>query len=135
MRITKGLTLEAGEQTLEIAYLLEGLPPGEPVHFGVEFNFAGLPAGIDDRYFHDARGKSLGQLGTRLDLTNVDYLGLTDEWLGIDVELAVRPADARLDVPDRNGEPIGSRLRAGAPIGRRAAALVSSRPTATAAGA
>ena len=68
VRITKGLTLEAGGQTLEIAYLLEGLPPGEPVHFGVEFNFAGLPAGCDDRYFHDARRNSLGQLGTRLDL-------------------------------------------------------------------
>ena len=46
VRITKGLTLEAGEQTLEIAYLLEGLPPGEPLHFGVEFNFAGMPAGL-----------------------------------------------------------------------------------------
>ncbi len=87
VRITKGLTLEAGGQTLEIAYRLEGLPPGESVHFGVEFNFAGLPAGCDDRYFHDARGQSLGQLGTRLELANVDYLGLTDEWLGIDVEL------------------------------------------------
>ncbi len=87
VRITKGLTLEAGGQSLGIAYRLEGLPPGECVHFGVEFNFAGLPAGIDDRFFHDARGQSLGQLGTRLDLTNTDYLGLTDEWLGIDVEL------------------------------------------------
>ncbi|MCI0335328.1 MAG: DUF1926 domain-containing protein [Planctomycetes bacterium] len=87
VRITKGLTLEAGGESFEIAYRLEGLPPGECVHFGVEFNFAGLPAGIDDRYFHDARGQSLGQLGTRLDLANTDYLGLTDEWLGIDVEL------------------------------------------------
>jgi alpha-amylase len=87
VRITKGLTLEAGRQTLEVAYLLEGLPPGEPVHFGVEFNFSGLPAGIDDRYFHDTRGKSLGQLGSRLDLKDIDTLGLADEWLGIDVEL------------------------------------------------
>jgi alpha-amylase len=87
VRITKGLTLEAGGQNLEIAYLLEGLPPGERVHFGVELNFAGLPAGIDDRYFHDARGQSLGHLGTRLSLLDVESLGLTDEWLGIDVEL------------------------------------------------
>ena len=87
VQITKGVTLEAGEQTLEIAYLLEGLPPGEPLHFGVEFNFAGLPAGLDDRYFHDASGKPLGQLGTQLDLADVDALGLVDEWLGIDVEL------------------------------------------------
>jgi alpha-amylase len=87
VRVTKGLTLEAGEQRLEIAYVLEGLTPGRPLHFGVEFNFAGMPAGLDDRYFHDARGTSLGQLGTRLDLANVDALGLSDEWLGIDVEL------------------------------------------------
>jgi alpha-amylase len=87
LRITKGLTLESGRQTLAVAYLLEGLPPGEPIHFGVEFNFAGLPAGAGDRYFHDTRGKSLGHLGSRLDLVNVDTVGLADEWLGIDVEL------------------------------------------------
>jgi hypothetical protein len=85
--VTKGLTLEAGGQSLEIAYRIDGLPPGQPVHFGVEFNFAGLPAGIDDRYFHDARGESLGQLGTHLNLKDTDFLGLTDEWLGIDIEL------------------------------------------------
>jgi alpha-amylase len=87
VQITKGLTLEAGSQTLEIAYRIDGLPPGECVHFGVEFNFAGLPAGIDDRFFHDAGGRSLGQLGTRLDLSGSSFLGLTDEWLGIDIEL------------------------------------------------
>ena len=55
VRITKGVTLEAGSSTLEIAYLLEGLPQDRPLHFAVEFNFAGLPAGADDRYFYDAR--------------------------------------------------------------------------------
>ncbi len=88
VKITKGLTLEAGGKTLEVAYLLEGLPPGEQVHFGVEFNFAGLPASCDDRYFHDAQGNSLGQLGTRLDLNSVDYLALSDEWLGIDIGIS-----------------------------------------------
>jgi alpha-amylase len=87
VRITKGLTLEAGRQTLEVAYLLEGLPTDTPIHFGVEFNFSGLPSGINDRYFHDTFGKSLGHLGSRLDLTNIDSLGLADEWLGIDLEL------------------------------------------------
>jgi alpha-amylase len=67
--------------------LIEGLPPGELVHFGVEFNFSGLPGGCDDRYFHDAHRNPLGQLGSRLDLKDVDNLSLTDEWLGIDVEL------------------------------------------------
>jgi alpha-amylase len=87
VRITKGLTLEAGQQTLEVAYLLEGLPPKEPIHFGVEFNFSGLPSGIDDRYFHDAEGRPLGHLGTQLDLADIESIALTDEWLGIDVEL------------------------------------------------
>jgi alpha-amylase len=87
VRITKGLTLEAGRQTLHIAYVLEGLPPGAPVHFGVEFNFSGLPAGIDDRYFRDTFGKPLGHLGSKLDLANIDSIGLADEWLGIDLEL------------------------------------------------
>jgi alpha-amylase len=87
VQITKGLTLEAGAQTLEIAYLIEGLPPGEIVHFGAEFNFAGLPANCDDRYFFDANRNLLGHLGTRLELSNVDFVGLCDEWLGIGVEL------------------------------------------------
>lgn len=93
IRITKGLTLEAGESALEIAYLIEGLPTGEPFHFGVELNLAGLPAGADDRFFRDPENQRIGQLGTQLDLTDVDALGLTDAWLGIDVDLKIdRPS-------------------------------------------
>jgi alpha-amylase len=87
VRVTKGLTLEAGEQALEVAYLLEGLTPGDTYHFGVEWNFAGMPAGLDDRYFRDARGNSLGQLGTLLDLHDADSLALVDGWLCLGVEL------------------------------------------------
>ena len=89
VRITKGLTLEAGSSTLEIAYLLENLPQDRPLHFAVEINFAGLPSGADDRYFHDADGNRLGQLGAQLDLAETTGLYLCDEWLGIDVGLAV----------------------------------------------
>jgi alpha-amylase len=93
IRITKGVTLEAGDDTLEIAYLLEGLTPGETLHFGVEFNFAGMPSGADDRYFRDGDGRVLGQLGTMLDLIDVDAIGLTDGWLGLDVDLKIdRPS-------------------------------------------
>jgi len=88
VRVSKGVTLAAGGDTLEIAYLLEGLPQDRPMHFSVELNFAGLPDGADDRFFTDADGNPLGQLGTKLDLTDVDQLGLTDQWLGIDVRLA-----------------------------------------------
>ncbi len=87
VRITKGLTLDAGSPTLKIAYLLEGLPQDRPLHFAVEMNFAGLPAGADDRYFHDLDGNRLGQLGEKLDLAECLGLYLCDEWLGIDVGL------------------------------------------------
>ncbi len=87
--LTKAVTLSAGRSMLEIAYRLEGLPRDWKIHFGVEFNFAGLPAGADDRYFHDLEGRRLGGLGTRLDLCDVQGIGLCDEWLGLDVRLAL----------------------------------------------
>ena len=93
VRITKTLTLAAGSSNLEIAYLLEDLPRDRPLHFAVEFNFAGLPSGADDRYFYGADRNRLGQLGARLDLADAVELGLVDEWLGIDVNLALsKPA-------------------------------------------
>ena len=87
VRITKGITLTAGSPTLEIAYLLENLPADAPVHFAVEMNLSGLPAGADDRYFDDLAGRRLGQLGTQLDLRDTQGIGLVDEWLGIEVSL------------------------------------------------
>jgi alpha-amylase len=87
VRITKGVTITSGSPTLEIGYLLEDLPPGVPLHFAVEFNFAGLPSGADDRYFYSTDGQRLGQLGRQLDLKDVTSLGMVDEWLGIDVRL------------------------------------------------
>jgi alpha-amylase len=58
-----------------------------PLHFGVEFNFAGMAAGADDRYFYDTRGDKFGRLESVLDLRDIDRLGLIDEWLGLDVSL------------------------------------------------
>ena len=87
IRATKGVTLNAAESVLEIAYLLEDLPNDLNVHFAPELNFAGLPSGADDRYFRDAEGHSLGQLGHQLDLHDSQHLGLVDQWLGIDVGL------------------------------------------------
>lgn len=94
LRITKGLTLDAGAATLQIAYLLENLPQDRPLHFAVEFNFAGMPANAYGRNFHDIDGNLLGQLGSKLDLGGVFGLGLTDEWLGLDVGLKMsRPTN------------------------------------------
>lgn len=90
--IIKAVTMTSGSDVLEVAYMLEGLPQDRDLHFAVEWNFAGLPAGADDRYFHQLDGTRLGQLGQQLDLHGIEGLGLTDQWLGIDVRLqADRP--------------------------------------------
>lgn len=87
LTITKGVTLNAGSNELEIAYLIEGLPEDREFHFGVEFNFAGLPDGQDDRFFSDAEGNRLGHLGTLLDIDETKQIKLTDGWLGLEVGL------------------------------------------------
>ncbi len=85
--ITKSLSIAAGSDTLQVRYQLEGLPQNEDLHFATEWNWAGMPAGADDRFFFDYRGSRLGQLGTRLDLRAVQQLGLIDQWLGVSVQL------------------------------------------------
>jgi alpha-amylase len=90
--LAKAVTLEAGSRTLEIAYKLEGLPRGFRQHLAVEFNFAGMPANAAGRFFHDGgpapHRRSLGGLGSRLDLADARGLGLVDDWLGIDALFA-----------------------------------------------
>ena len=93
LSITKAVTMAGGSDELEIAYLLEDLPKNRPLHFAIELNFAGLPAGADDRYFSDRDGNRLGQLGKKLDLHDAAGIQLTDEWLGIDIGLSIdRPS-------------------------------------------
>lgn len=86
-RLTKAVTLNAGSSLLEVAYRLEQLPPEARLHFAVEWNFSGMPGGVDDRYFCDADGHRLGDLSARLDLAGVQSLGLADDWLGLAVRL------------------------------------------------
>ena len=70
-----------------------GLPLGQRLHFAVELNFAGLPSRSEGRFFHDASGQSLGELGSRLDLQETESLGLTDEWLGLRLHSSIdRPS-------------------------------------------
>ncbi|MCH8922581.1 MAG: DUF1926 domain-containing protein, partial [Planctomycetes bacterium] len=93
LTITKGVTLEAGSSTLEVAYLIEGVPQDRPLHFAVELNFAGLPSGADDRFFYGPQRQRLGQLGEKLDMADTAAIGLVDEWLGIDLALTMsRPS-------------------------------------------
>ena len=88
LRITKAVTIHAGSPSLDIAYLIEGLPRDGLLHFAVEMNFAGLPSGADDRFFYRGSPQNrLGHLGSALDLDDVQDLGMVDQWLGIDVRL------------------------------------------------
>jgi alpha-amylase len=84
VKITKGLTLAAGESMLEVSYFLENLPQDRALHFAVEFNFSSLPSHADDRFFfQDDPANGIGHLGSHLDLRDVKQLGLTDQWLGL----------------------------------------------------
>ena len=76
----------AGSQ-LTITYRLENLPSGQPFHFGVEFNFAAMAGGADDRYFYNATGDRLGRLDSVHSLDPTERIGLTDEWLGVDASV------------------------------------------------
>lgn len=87
VRLHKAVTLEAGSSRLEIAYKLEGLAPDDSFCLAVEFNFAGLPSGADDRWFYSGQKLRQGRLDAQLDLADERTLGLVDEWLGIDVRL------------------------------------------------
>lgn len=87
IKITKGVTLGKDSSTLEIAYLLENLPESRQFHFGVEFNFAGMPPEADDRYFFQGEHRH-GHLGAWLAIDNTNEFGLADEWLGLKVNLS-----------------------------------------------
>ncbi len=92
--LTKTVALDLSHGgSLEILYEIQDLPTNVPLHFGVEFNFAGMAAGAADRYFYDADGRQLGQLQTVQALSGTDRIGLIDEWLGLDAALELsKPA-------------------------------------------
>jgi alpha-amylase len=77
---------------LEIAYALTDLPSDFRQHLAVEFNFAGLPARAEGRFFADEAGRELGELGTLLDLPAARSLALVDGWLDIEARLTFAAA-------------------------------------------
>ena len=87
LTLSKGISLNAGSQELEIAYMIEGLPEGFECRFGVEFNFAGMPDGLDDRFFRSDAAENLGQLGAMLNLQSQAKLELVDQWLNLSAGL------------------------------------------------
>jgi len=87
VRVTKAVLLSEGSSVLEVAYRLENLPIDRPVLFATEFNFAGLPANADDRFFETLEGTNLGHLGTQLNLESSSGLAVIDSWLGLRVQM------------------------------------------------
>lgn len=85
--VTKTFGLGAGSNQTRVKYLLEQLPADRSVRFGIEFNFAALATGADDRYFLNELGERLGGLESKQTLTGAKEIRLVDEWLGIEVGL------------------------------------------------
>jgi alpha-amylase len=88
LHVRKTIALEAGSRTLDIHYVLEGLPQHAALYFAVEINLAGLAGHAPDRYYTDRAGNRLGMLDTVLDLPTTDGLNLSDEWLGMSAGLS-----------------------------------------------
>lgn len=85
--ITKTLALRSGSSVLEVDYVLEDLPVGQPLHFAVELNLASMAGHAEDRYYSSPTGQRLGFLDDRLDLPYADGIRLTDEWLDVGIDL------------------------------------------------
>ncbi len=93
IRIRKTIVLASADPALEVGYVLDGLTPGVPLHFCVEFNVASMAGHVPDRYFADADGRRLGMLDSTHDLGETPGLSLTDEWLDLTASLGwSRPA-------------------------------------------
>lgn len=93
LKITKALTIECGSPVMQFVYLVEGLPRDRQLNLALEWNFSGMPAGADDRFFYNEEGRRLGHLGTIQNLTETQYLGLIDQWQCVDAFISLsRPA-------------------------------------------
>lgn len=94
VKLTKTVSLSTQQGgALEAVYTLENLPAGLPIHFGIECNFAAMPAGPSDRYYYNEHGTNLGSLESLHSTSPASRFGLVDEWLGLDAALDVsRPA-------------------------------------------
>ncbi len=88
VKVTKTISLDStASGELDVRYDFEGLSPGQPLHLAIEWNFAALASGADDRYYYDATGQQRGPLESVQVLKDCARVGLVDEWLGIDVAI------------------------------------------------
>jgi len=88
--IAKEFSILSGGGGLRIAYTL-GVDARLGATFGVEFNFSMLSGSTDDRYFYGPDGGLIGPLGLETVLNKRSFLGLTDRWQKLRIEIHVRP--------------------------------------------
>ena len=88
LTVTKTVQVAADAPgSLVVDYELSGLPHDREFTFAVEWNFAGMAPGADDRYLYGSEGEKLGPLETVNERHDASRLGLVDEWLGLDAGL------------------------------------------------
>ena len=88
IRLRKTIALSAGDGTVFVQYEIEEIPPGRCLHFGVEFNLAGMAGDEFDVFYSDSAGTNLGLADSTLDLPHTSSLALTDPHLDLTVALA-----------------------------------------------
>lgn len=86
LRLTKTIALRAGESMLRVHYRLEGIPP-QGLHFAPQWQAAGLPPGLEDRYFQTLEGEHRGHLGCWLDWAPGRGIQLVDRYQDLVVTL------------------------------------------------
>lgn len=86
--LSKTILLSAGESKTTVRYRLEGWPMHQSHLFAVEFNIAALATGSDERYYRDQEGRRLGLLGQEIERNDIAFLGLSDDWLGVQVDFS-----------------------------------------------
>ncbi len=84
-KLIKRIELPRESHALVVRYRWS-FPESMPeLRFAVEWNVAGLATGADDRYFASMEGDRWGRLGDELAIDQTRWIGLVDEWIGIDV--------------------------------------------------
>jgi hypothetical protein len=94
LRFSKSLAIRGRSSTVDMAYLIEGLPAGFHCHFASLWHFPQYASSVADRVLHDCGGHHLPCLEEPLRSTQAQGFGLTDHWLGLDLRLSfAHPAD------------------------------------------
>ena len=89
LKITKGVTVEAGSSILEIGYLIEGPAGRRPCCISRSSSISpACPPGPTTGTSIAAAGSGWANWAPSWICTTIDGLGLVDEWLGIDVHLS-----------------------------------------------